>query len=288
MSGQHNARAASPPTVWPGGKAPAHTVQRAATGVGAGALFTPHARGLRAPPPPRAVAEELVARPGGGFQVRSDQRQHDVAADRDLQLCPRPWRHPARPAAARQRQARACPDERGRPIVYAGTARFDRGDMAWWSNYSGATSRSPRSAPRPDSRRTNSWRGRNCRWAAPRCSAAPLPSAVRLRRPSVRPRHRPARRAKPAPGRSQRRAMSPPGRPGRHLLAAPEQRDRGGEIVEDGRGSLGHSASLRFPSPLIEPDVRLSRIRLSDWLHRKAHGGAVRGRRSRRSRPRSP
>ncbi len=31
-------------------------------------------------------------------------------------------------------------------------------------------------------------------------------------------------------------------------------------------------ASLRFPSPLIEPDVRISRIRLSDWLHRKAHG----------------
>ncbi len=28
----------------------------------------------------------------------------------------------------------------------------------------------------------------------------------------------------------------------------------------------------RFPSPLIEPDVRISRIRLSDWLHRKAHG----------------
>jgi hypothetical protein len=25
--------------------------------------------------------------------------------------------------------------------------------------------------------------------------------------------------------------------------------------VEDGRGSLGHSATLRFPSPLIEPDV---------------------------------
>ncbi len=28
----------------------------------------------------------------------------------------------------------------------------------------------------------------------------------------------------------------------------------------------------RFPSPLIEPDVRISRIRLSDWLHLKAHG----------------
>ena len=25
----------------------------------------------------------------------------------------------------------------------------------------------------------------------------------------------------------------------------------------------------RFPSPLIKPDVRISRIRLSDWLHRK-------------------
>ena len=25
--------------------------------------------------------------------------------------------------------------------------------------------------------------------------------------------------------------------------------------VEDERGSLGHSATLRFPSPLIEPDV---------------------------------
>ncbi len=29
----------------------------------------------------------------------------------------------------------------------------------------------------------------------------------------------------------------------------------------------------RFPSPLIEPDVPISGIRLSDWLHRKAHGG---------------
>src|SRR6516164_9097389 len=41
--------------------------------------------------------------------------------------------------------------------------------------------------------------------------------------------------------------------------------------VEDGPGSLGHAATLRFPSPLIEPDMRISRIRLSDWLHREAH-----------------
>jgi hypothetical protein len=35
----------------------------------------------------------------------------------------------------------------------------------------------------------------------------------------------------------------------------------------------GHATSLRFPSPLIKPDVRISRIRLSDWFHLTAHGG---------------
>ena len=42
--------------------------------------------------------------------------------------------------------------------------------------------------------------------------------------------------------------------------------------VEDGRGSLGHAATLRFPSPLIEPDVPISSIRLSDWIHRMSYG----------------
>jgi hypothetical protein len=42
--------------------------------------------------------------------------------------------------------------------------------------------------------------------------------------------------------------------------------------VEDGRGSLGHSATPRFPSPLIKPNVPISGIRLSDWLHRETHG----------------
>ncbi len=32
--------------------------------------------------------------------------------------------------------------------------------------------------------------------------------------------------------------------------------------VEEGRGRLGHAASLHFPSPLIEPDVRISPNRL--------------------------
>src|SRR5947209_20435801 len=40
--------------------------------------------------------------------------------------------------------------------------------------------------------------------------------------------------------------------------------------VEERRGGLGHAATLRFLSPLIEPDLLISNIRLSDWLHREA------------------
>jgi hypothetical protein len=58
--------------------------------------------------------------------------------------------------------------------------------------------------------------------------------------------------------------------------------------VEDRRGSLGHLATLRFPSSLMEPDVPISGIRLSDWFHHEAHSVAARGRRSRRRRPSSP
>src|SRR6266404_271140 len=55
----------------------------------------------------------------------------------------------------------------------------------------------------------------------------------------------------------------------RHVLKRENQRD---DRVEDGRGRLGHVATRRFPSPLIEPDVPISGIRLSDWFHREAHG----------------
>ena len=60
---------------------------------------------------------------------------------------------------------------------------------------------------------------------------------------------------------------------GLHSRAAVTRERRHDQLgrVEDGRGGLGHAASLRFPSPLMEPDVRISRIRLSDWLHREAH-----------------
>ena len=36
--------------------------------------------------------------------------------------------------------------------------------------------------------------------------------------------------------------------------------------VEERRGNAGMMPSSRFLSPLIEPDVQISRIRLSDWF----------------------
>src|SRR5216683_5523710 len=43
--------------------------------------------------------------------------------------------------------------------------------------------------------------------------------------------------------------------------------------VESRTGAVATLRSLRLPSPLIKPDVRISRIRLSDRLHCPAHGG---------------
>jgi len=42
--------------------------------------------------------------------------------------------------------------------------------------------------------------------------------------------------------------------------------------VEERRGGLGHAATLRFPSPLIERNVPISSTTLSDWLRRRTHG----------------
>ena len=58
--------------------------------------------------------------------------------------------------------------------------------------------------------------------------------------------------------------------------------------VESRKGAVARCSALRFPSPLIKPDVRISRIRLSDWLHRKAHGGDILRTRRSRSTPSSP
>jgi hypothetical protein len=58
--------------------------------------------------------------------------------------------------------------------------------------------------------------------------------------------------------------------------------------VEEGRGCLGRAATLRFPSPLIKPDVPISGIRLSDELHREAHDEGPRCTRLRCSTPSFP
>jgi hypothetical protein len=122
-----------PPPVWPGGKVPGRSLQRA----GAEAVFASQARVLRAPPPPRAVAEELVARPGGGFQVRSAERQTMSPPTGTFNFVRVHGDTPrSRPLLVSAKLAHAQMAG-GRPVVYAGTARFDRGEMAWWSNYSG-------------------------------------------------------------------------------------------------------------------------------------------------------
>lgn len=59
-------------------------------------------------------------------------------------------------------------------------------------------------------------------------------------------------------------------------------------IVESRKGAVALKDTLRLPSPLIKPDVRVARIRLSDWLHRQAHGGDPMCMRLRRSTPNSP
>ena len=48
-------------------------------------------------------------------------------------------------------------------------------------------------------------------------------------------------------------------------------------VVESRNGAVrGRLAVARFRSPLIKPDVRISRIRLSDWFHLAAFGGCLR------------
>jgi hypothetical protein len=42
-----------------------------------------------------------------------------------------------------------------------------------------------------------------------------------------------------------------------------------------GAVAWGRWPAPRFPSPLIEPEVPISGVRLSDWLHREAHDAAT-------------
>ena len=80
------------------------------------------------------------------------------------------------------------------------------------------------------------------------------------------------------PNRYQPRRLLPKvvrGQKGIHMVtrAAQGAKSSANGRVEERRGSLGHSAAPRLPSPLIKPDVPISSIRLSDWLHLNAIGG---------------
>jgi hypothetical protein len=108
-------------------------VQRARTE----AVFTAHARVLRPPTPANAFAEELLPRPDGGFQVRSAQRQTLSPPSGTFNFV---RVHADAPRATPLLVSTKLPHAQlagGRPVVYAGTARFEQGEMAWWSNYSG-------------------------------------------------------------------------------------------------------------------------------------------------------
>ncbi len=133
MNGSSGSKPAPPRPYWPGGTAPSRALQRAGTET----VFAPHARMLRGAPPPRAVPEELVARPGGKYQVRSAERQTFWSPTGTFNFVRIQGDSPrSRPLLVSAKLAHAQMN-RGRPVVYAGTARFDRGQMAWWSNYSG-------------------------------------------------------------------------------------------------------------------------------------------------------
>jgi hypothetical protein len=133
MSRSSGSKPAPPHPFWPGGKAPSRALQRAGTET----VFAEHARVLRAAPPPQAVAEELVARPGGRYDVRSAERQTFWSPTGTFNFVRIQGETPrSRPLLVSAKLAHAQMN-RGRPVVYAGTARFDRGEMAWWSNYSG-------------------------------------------------------------------------------------------------------------------------------------------------------
>jgi len=100
-------------------------------------VFAPHARVLRPPAPPRAVAEELVARPDGKYQVRSAERQTNWPPTGTFNFVRIHGDKPrSRPLLVSAKLAHAQMAG-GRPVVYAGTTRFERGQMAWWSNFSG-------------------------------------------------------------------------------------------------------------------------------------------------------
>src|SRR6476619_4056445 len=82
------------------------------------------------------------------------------------------------------------------------------------------------------------------------CRIARSPKATFVTR--LRPGGLPLRTARQLPAQPTTRWVEP--------SSTGKPRPPGARRVEDGRGGLGHAATLRFPSPLIKPDVRICRV----------------------------
>jgi hypothetical protein len=125
---------------------------------------------------------------------------------------------------------------------------------------------SPRLSPPEARRRLLTGPASACRAQAR--GAAPARPETGCRPPRRTASHKPRR----SPPRSRSEAASPR------------------RVVESRKGAVAWAvaASPRFPSPLIKPDVPISGIRLSDWLHPEAHGGGPRWTRRSRSTPSCP
>ena len=89
-------------------------------------------------------------------------------------------------------------------------------------------------------------------------------AVANLRRGSFREARRPARSPTKSPLKTHSRFLP---------LKRMRTREFRAGRVEEGRGGVEAEPKARFPSPLIKPDVRVSRIRLSDGLHCAALGG---------------
>jgi len=126
-------RHAPPPACWPGGKppsgaaAPAGAVQPQAS---FGALRA--AKAVRGGP-----GDELMPAPGDGFLLKTAARGLHVKPDGTYNF--------VRVNGGKPNDAHTLVSPRsnhagladGRPVLYAGTARFESGRLEWWSNYSG-------------------------------------------------------------------------------------------------------------------------------------------------------
>ncbi|WP_033919627.1 hypothetical protein [Sphingomonas sp. 37zxx] len=90
-------------------------------------------------PPPRANAEaqELVVQPGGTFAMRSAERHTLVRPSGTFNFVRVEGETSRTRATLMSSGLPHAQIAAGRPVVYAGTARFDSGAMDWWSNYSG-------------------------------------------------------------------------------------------------------------------------------------------------------